>query len=196
METFEIVCGSCNTPNRVMPGQAGGRLTCRACGAECPVPRLGELRRLAATAASGLAGEGLAEGRPASGASSRRWSVAHGCVLAGAVLGIFGAGAASWFGDGMTRPVVDETGIRALVQASDLRTVLQAWRDLERKGLERPPASQERRQQAAASISRLLWLCSGAGAVLATGGGLAIVAARRRPDAAAIGGADRAAPAS
>lgn len=178
MESFEIPC-ACSATLSVAAGQAGERIRCPSCGAERRVPRLGELRRLGGSAAPGAA-PGRVVGRP--GTSVRPgWSVGHACVLAGGLVAAAAALAAARFGSGPGPRSVDEAGIREMVAATDLGTVLGAWRAFEQMGPQRGPPDLERRFQATTTIARLLWAVAGAGGLVAAGGAAFILAGGSRP---------------
>ncbi len=161
MRSFEVRC-ACSAAIPVTAGQAGGVVTCPACGAAVRVPRLGDLRPTANAAADRMAG-------------GSRWSVGHACVLAGGLV----AGLATLAGWGVTvsaprTPPVNEAGIRAAVEASNLEAVLAAWRHFDQFGLPPPEMvgdrRSERRAQATTMIARLLWGAAALAGLIAIGG--------------------------
>lgn len=180
MESFEIPC-ACSATLSVVAGQAGERIRCPSCGAERRVPRLGELRRLGGSApASGTAAtRGRTAGRAGPGGRSG-WSVGHACVLAGGVVAATAALAAMRFDSGPGPRSVNEPAIREMVAATDLDTVLRAWKAFEQMGPQRGPPDLERRFQATTTIARLLWVVAAAGGLLAAIGGAVMLAAGSR----------------
>ena len=72
MKTYLLPC-TCSARIEIGPGQAGGTVTCAACGATLAVPRLGELARLQPAA-------------PRQATVARAWTAAHACLLGGAAV--------------------------------------------------------------------------------------------------------------
>jgi hypothetical protein len=171
MESFEIPC-ECSATLSVVAGQAGERIRCPSCGAERRVPRLGELRRLGG-APSGVDPDRGVD-RPGQPARSG-WSFGHACVMAGCLVGATATFAALLFNARHGPGAVNETAIREQVAATDLGTVLGAWKAFEQIGLQSGPPRVERRFQATLTIARLLWVVAGAGAVVAAGGAAVIL---------------------
>lgn len=152
---------------------------CPACGAERPVPRLGELAKLDVAAAEPAAPSG------------RGWNAGRAWLLAGIVAAISGSAVAvglRWARAGVAP--IDEAGIRAAVAAAPIDEVLAAWRAFERHGIDRRSSGEEDRRkrhaQSLQDLERVAWWAAAAGLV-AAGAGAAMAAGGRRTGAAASG---------
>lgn len=166
MKTYLLPCG-CSASIEVGPGQAGGLVTCQACGATVPVPRLGELARLPS---------GQVPTRAAS-----TWTAAHACLLGGGIVAALALAAAAYLGSAPA-PLFDVAEIRASVAAAPTPTVYQEWRHLARSGVARPTLPHEQRLVAAARSGRALaavLLAVAAAGAAAAGGGWIALAGRR-----------------
>jgi hypothetical protein len=205
MKRYLLPC-VCSARIAVSAGQAGDRIRCPACGAEQPVPRLGELARLEPAADDGsdrLApghfrprGDGPAQGSPlakrpwAAGSgttdswTTRSWTAAHACLLAGLFAMLLG-GAAAVVVQATRSAVVDADTIRMAVQGGSIVDIHQAWQAFARQGVERPIMPDEaqllRQAGIATAVGRLLWGVAAIGLALAIAGGIAVARAIRKP---------------
>jgi len=128
MKIYLLPC-RCSAEIPVNKGQAGGAVTCPACGASVVVPKLRDFDRLreqAATVAGGTV-----------------WTAAHAWLLTGLV-----AAAVSWTAAGLVRfrtaDVINPDAIRAAVAAASDIDVYKVWKqELSRMGVRRPPTGTE-----------------------------------------------------
>ncbi|MFM7108459.1 MAG: hypothetical protein ACKOZU_07665 [Planctomycetaceae bacterium] len=178
MKQHLLTC-SCSHRIGVAAAQAGGSVRCPGCGAEVPVPRLGDLVRLEPAPTAPLARPG------------RRWSAAHACLLAGVVVAAGTAGAAGWLrGRRATVAPFNERAIAESVSTAAADRVYEAWQTYDRQGIARQPmADEERRSRHAESLAvleRIAWAAAAAGALLAAAS-VALLVTRARPAATADG---------
>ncbi|MFM7413720.1 MAG: hypothetical protein ACKO6E_11015 [Planctomycetota bacterium] len=144
-------------------GQAGGRVTCDACGRVVDVPRLRDLVGFAASPVASppddraIRGRGLAVGGVAT-------------ALAAAVL----AASLGRLGVLFFPQPAGADEIRAALASTSPADVHAVWQTLSRNGVHRPATSDELRLQQfaarAAAMSRLLWGLAGIGGVVALAG--------------------------
>jgi hypothetical protein len=210
MKRYLLPC-VCSARIAVSAGQAGDRIRCPACGAEQPVPRLGELARLEQATDAGSErhtpghfrpqGEHPVPGRPlanrpwtaghwAAGSwttgsmATGSWTAAHACLLAGLFAMLLGGGAAVVV-QATRSAVVDADMIRMAVQGGSIVDIHQAWQAFARQGVERPIMPDEaqllRQAGIATAVGRLLWGVAALGLVLAIAGGIAVARAIQRP---------------
>lgn len=170
MKTFLLPC-SCSHAIVITTGQAGGRVTCPACGRAVDVPKLRDFATLQATEAGQSGGRG-------------RWRLSHACMLAGGVTAVAAWLAAAVLGRPPASTFNADT-IRANVAAASDRQIYEAWKQLSQSGVARLPLPDEKRLQQTASfrqgISRGLVVIGGAGAVVAALGAALRSAHRPRP---------------
>lgn len=173
---YRLPC-ACSATVPVVPGQAGGRATCPACGAVIDVPRLRDLA-------------GYAVGEPAEAAAP--WSRSRAWLLVMAAVAAAAAVAAFVVPRFMAPPrlVPDESAIRAAIDAVDAATIYKAWQAMRGSGIDRGALPEELRlQQAAGSTSRVVMLLWGIAAVTAlaaaVAGGLSLAGSRSAAAAAA-----------
>lgn len=146
---------------------------CPTCGAERPVPRLGELARLEVAAAEPAAPTG------------RSWNAGRAWLLAGLVAAISGSAVAVGlrFARAGVAPI-NEPGIRAAVAAAPIDEALAAWRAFERHGFDRRSSGEEDRRkrhaQALQDLERVAWCAAAAGLVAAAAGGAIAAGSRSR----------------
>ena len=166
MSTYLLPCG-CSASIEVGPGQAGGRVSCPACGAMVAVPRLGELAR-------------LPRGRPPAPVAAA-WTAAHACLLGGCVVAATALAAAAYLGS-TPAPLFDAAAIRGAVTAAATPTVYREWQFLARSGVARPPLPEEQRLVTTArsgrAVAAVLLAVAAGGAAAAVGGWIAL--ARRQ----------------
>jgi hypothetical protein len=205
MKRYLLPC-VCSARIAVSAGQAGDRIRCPACGAEQPVPRLGELARLEQATDAGSErhtqghfrpqGERPAQGRPlanrpresgswtAGSWTTGSWTAAHACLLAGLFAMLLG-GAAAVIVQATRSAVVDADMIRMAVQGGSIVDIHQAWQAFAHQGVERPIMPDEaqllRQAGIATAVGRLLWGVAALGLVLAIAGGIAVARAIQRP---------------
>jgi hypothetical protein len=169
MKRYVLPC-ICSARVPVTAGQAGDQVRCPRCGTDLPVPRLGELARLAEIAV----GDG--DGAPPRHAV-RPWTAGHACLLAGIVIAVLAAAAATIVQSTRTA-AIDEAMIRRAVRAEEIVAIHQAWESFARQGVERPliPAEAQllRRAAGAVAVGRLLWAIAASGTLLAISGGYAV----------------------
>jgi hypothetical protein len=167
MKRYVLPC-VCSARVPVTTGQAGDRVRCPQCGADLPVPRLGELSRAAEVPVGDDAAVRLA---------ARPWTAGHACLFAGVVIALLAAAGATFVQSTRTA-VIDEEMIRSAVLAEGIFTIHQAWQSFARQGVERPimPAEADllRRAAGAVAVGRLLWAIAASGALLAFAGGYAV----------------------
>lgn len=165
-KTYLLPC-ECSARIAVGVGQAGGSVVCPHCGATVAVPRLGSLASL--------------ETRPEDGAATLEWTWGHGCVLVGATLAAI-LWAAAAFVAAWPQTIVNDAGIRAVVNAADDRAVYEEWRSIMQTGLARTPSFQEdqlqQRARSAETTAGILRVVATLAAVIAAAGAVAIVASR------------------
>jgi len=161
---YRLPC-SCSAHVVVVPGQAGGRVACPACGGAIDVPRLRELEAFVVTSTP-----------PA----IRPWQACQGWFLLGVATAVTAAAAAVFVGSrGLTATarLPDADSIRAAVDSVDAGTIYRAWQAMRFSGVNRGASPDEVRLQQSAgvagSVGRMLW------AVAALGGLLAAIAAMR-----------------
>ncbi len=166
---YRLTC-RCGAAVPVNPGQAGGVARCPACGGGVDVPRL---RDLAAVA------EAEPEG---GGARPDPWGRCQAGLFLGLVIAVVAAAAAFLVPRleiGGPALIPDEAMIRAVVESSDLPTILQVWAGFRDSGVDRGAMPEELRLQRVAGlagwISGLCWAVSGLGGVLALASGVAWV---------------------
>lgn len=167
MTRYLLPC-SCSRRIPVAAGQAGGAVRCPACGAECVVPRLGELARYETA---------VQEPGPA-----RTWSGAQACILAGLVTAVGGAAIAGWLHARRTDVgPFHEQAFRDAVASAPADEVHESWLMFQRQGIARPPVTEELRRLARAQALRALetagWIAAAAGGATALIG----IAAGRSP---------------
>jgi len=165
-QMFRLPC-RCSATVTILPGQAGSRQTCPACGGTIEVPRLRDLAPFA-----------VAAERP----SGPRWRPAHAWLFVGGLVAVAAAIAALLIGSfdgGASVRLPDEQVIRRVIEASDAATIHAAWRSLRQSSVDRGAMPAEVLvQRAAGSASRialLLWAVA-ALAGLAAVAGLAALA--------------------
>lgn len=171
-QRFRVAC-QCAAGVEVGPGQAGGRVTCPACGRELEVPRLRELATFAVT-----------DGAP----GRRRWRPCQAWFLLGTAVALTAATAAGlvgggWFVQPARLPGPD--AIRAAIEATDAVTVYRAWEAMRSSGIDRGALPEEARLKRAAGIAGriagLLWAIAGLGGITAVGAGIGWLAGGRTP---------------
>lgn len=157
----------CSTDVTVVPGQAGTRLSCPACGALLDVPRLRDLE---------------AAKPPVPIAPPGRWRRSHAWCLGGAAVAATAALAASLLGDGIALGRVllpDATMIRTAVDSADATTIYKAWMGMRSAGVDRGAIPEEIRVQRAAGVAGqvrgMLWIMAAAAAVVSVAAGIASV---------------------
>lgn len=158
MKRYVLPC-SCSRRIPVVAGQAGGAVTCPACGASMLVPRLGALERLEIEASAPTAAEGAG------------WNAAWACLATGVALLVLGAAAAGWLRTRWTAIAgIDEGRIRTVVESAGVESVHAAWLDYELKGLSMAALPEERRAQQQATALRGLevvaWTAAAVGGVV------------------------------
>jgi hypothetical protein len=132
----------------IVPGQAGGRLACPACGAEIDVPRLRDLAPYA-----------VADPQPA----TARWRSCQAWLLVASAVAATAVASALVVPRLVAPPriVPDSAAIRAAVNSVDGATIYKAWQAMRVSGIDRGTLPEELRiQQAAGSTRRiavLLW---------------------------------------
>jgi hypothetical protein len=173
---FRVPC-RCSAAVTILPGQAGSRVICPACGAGIEVPRLRDLAPFAVVAER---------------SSGWRWSAAHGWLLVGVVVAAAAAIAAGLIGSfdgGAARRLPSERVIREVIESSDAATIHAAWRSLRQSSVDRGAMPAELLVQRAAGsasrIAKLLWAVATLAGLVALGGA---VAAARQQAAASPGG--------
>jgi hypothetical protein len=137
----------CSADVVIVPGQAGGRVTCPACGAAIDVPRL---RDLAACA--------VPEPRAA---AAPRWRPCQAWLLVASAVAATATVSALAVPRLIAPPqiVPDSAAIRAAVNAVDAVTLYQAWQAMRASGIDRGTLPEELRiQQAAGSTRRIVML--------------------------------------
>lgn len=162
MTTYLLPC-ECSADVAVTAGQAGGRVTCRQCGRELEVPKLGNLARLPrhdAAARPGTVG----------------WRPAQAVVFLGAIASAGALLASLWIAPRATG-VLDERALRAAVQSVDDLTAYRVWSEgLARAGVRRPPAEEElallRQSRFADGMRGILHLVAACGALATLAAGL------------------------
>lgn len=171
MKRYVLPC-VCSARVPVTTGQAGDRVRCPQCGADLPVPRLGEFPRLA------VAADGDTD---ATRSAVRPWTAGHACLFAGVVVAAVAAAAAMIL-QSPRAAVIDEAAIRGAVRAGGIVDIHRAGQDLARQGVARPIMPEEaqllRRAAGATTLSRLLWAAAAGGTLFAVAGGVAV--SRRR----------------
>jgi hypothetical protein len=168
MKRYVLPC-VCSARVLVTTGQAGDHVRCPQCGADLPVPRLGEFSRLA---------EAADEAGPESRPGTQPWTAGHALLFAGVAVTFLAATAAMIVQS--TRPgVIDEEVIRGAVRAGGIVDIHQAGQAFARQGVARPIMPDEaqllRRATGAAAVGRLLWAVAAGGAIVAAAGGFAVV---------------------
>ncbi len=165
---YRLPC-RCSATVPVVPGRAGGRVTCPACGAVLDVPRLRDLVAFAAR-------------EPA--VATRPWNRSQGWLLVAVCVAAFAVLAALVVPRVMAPPrlVPDASAIRAAVDAVDAATIHKAWQAMRASGIDRGALPEELRfQQAAGSASRiamLLWAIAAVAAAGAVAAGISAVGHR------------------
>lgn len=167
MKSFLLPC-ECSRPIMITTGQAGGVVTCPACGREVAVPKLRDFSRLE------LVERG--QSGPRTG-----WRLAHACLLAGGITAVLAWAGAATLSVPPQATITAET-IRANVAAASDRQIFEAWKALSQSGVARPPLPDEKRLQQRShfweGVSRGLLVIGGLGAVVGLAG-LAMWAAAR-----------------
>lgn len=167
MKSFLLPC-ECSRPIVITTGQAGGVVTCPACGREVAVPKLRDFSRL----------EPVERGQsgPQTG-----WRLAHACMLAGGITAVLALAAAATLGVPPEATITSEA-IRANVAAASDQQIFEAWKLLSQSGVARPPLPEEKRLQQRShfweGVSRGLLVLGGLGAAVGLAG-LAMWAAAR-----------------
>jgi len=128
MKTHLLPC-HCSAEIPVNKGQAGGSVTCPACGAGVAVPKFRDFDRLREQSTTVTHGT--------------VWTAAHAWLLTGLV-----TAALSWTAAGLVRfrtvDIVNPEAIRAAVAAASDIDVYKAWKqELSRVGVRRPPTGAE-----------------------------------------------------
>lgn len=169
---YRLKC-PCDAELTVTSGQAGGVARCPACGGKVEVPRLRDLADFAV-------GDDEAAGV---GGAAGRWRWCQAGLFLGLVVATTAALAAvavPRLGLGGFARLPDEAMIRAAVDRTDLKTLLEAWSDLKDTGVDRGAMPEEVRVKQVAGltdwISSLLWGLSGIGLLAAAGSGAACLA--------------------
>jgi hypothetical protein len=163
---FRVPC-RCSATVTILPGQAGSRQTCPACGSTIEVPRLRDLAPFA-----------IEDERP----SGPRWRPAHAWLFVGGLVAVAAAIAAALVGSfdgGASVRLPDEQVIRRVIEASDAATIHAAWRSLRQSSVDRGAMPAELLVQRAAGsagrIAMLLWAVAAlAGLAALAGAGAAI----------------------
>jgi len=178
---YRLTC-RCGAAVPVTPGQAGGVARCPACGGGVDVPRLRDL-----AACVPAEPDAARAGRSRSGP----WGRCQAGLFLGLVIAIVAAAAALLVPRleiGGPALIPDEAMIRAVVESSDLPTILQVWAGLRDSGVDRGAMPEELRLQRAAGmagwISGLCWAVSGLGGLVAVGSGIACLRPAARAPAA------------
>jgi hypothetical protein len=168
MTTHLLPC-SCSATIEIGPGQAGGTVVCRQCGASVPVPKLRDFRDLEAAPA------------PRS-PSAGRWSWPHASLLVGAMVATLAGVAAAVVG-ATPRSMLDTGAIQAAVAAADDRSIIMAWKSLSVSGVDRPPTREEQSLLRVARFRRGaatgLMVVGFVGGLMAIGGGIALATTRK-----------------
>lgn len=168
MTTYLFPC-PCSARIEIGAGQAGGQVTCPACGARLDVPKLRDFRDLevADTPRSAAAG---------------RWNWRHASMLAAAAVALVCGAVAAVVGVPPRSPV-DAEMIRAAVMAADDASIIAAWKSLAASGVDRQPTPDELAIQRISRFRRGaaigLTLAAAIGAAAAIAAGLAILFERK-----------------
>lgn len=123
----------------------------------------------------------VAQAQPAAGGAGRgSWGRCQAGLFLGLVITVVAAAAALLVPRleiGGPALIPDEAMIRAVVESSDLQTILQVWAGLRDSGVDRGAMPEELRLQRVAGmagwISGLCWAVGGLGGLLALASGLA-----------------------
>ena len=166
---FLLPCEACRLEIDVVAGQAGGEVTCPACGRRNRVPKFRDLGQLRVKAESSVA--------------ASRWGMPQAVALAGmACAAIFWATAA-WVG-AVPKAAIDPDMVRANIEAGDDKALYQSLQDYSRASVERLPINGEvalqRQTRFAQGMSQTLYAIGGLGAVAAAAAGLAAVARAKK----------------
>lgn len=161
---------SCGGRVGVGSGQAGGSVRCGACGQSLQVPKLRDLSQLPVEVSE------TAQRR-------RRWTPAHGLMLAGWIVA-----AAAWLASGTLRKPAEGTfdaeAIRRFVAARSDREIFEVWRKafssatVARQSLE-SEKQLVRQTQFYAGLRWTLLIVGAAGLVAALGGAAAVLAGEK-----------------
>ncbi|MEI8070226.1 MAG: hypothetical protein WCI09_01425 [Planctomycetota bacterium] len=159
MKTYLLPC-VCLQDLCVNAGQAGGVLSCPACGRSVAVPKFRDMQALPESV--------LPLSRP-----QRSWTVFHALVLAGTLLA-FLSGTAVFLIGSPPKAVVDAATIRIAVAAASDQKIFTAWQNISRSGVDRSPTPEEQTllhlSQFTAGISWAFTVIGVLGVVLAMGG--------------------------
>jgi hypothetical protein len=163
---------SCGGRVGVGSGQAGGSVRCDACGRSLQVPKLRDLSKLPTEVSETVQ-------------VHRRWTPAHGLMLAGGIVA-----AAAWLASGTLRQpaegAFDAEAIRRFVAARSDREIFEVWRKafasatVARQSLE-SEKQLVRQTQFYAGLRWTLLIVGAAGLLAALGGGAAVLV-REKPD--------------
>lgn len=163
---FLLPC-ACAAEIEIVVGQAGGSLSCPACGRRVDVPKLRDF--------AGLRVKSVAAAPP-----GRRWGLPHAVALAGVAVAAIAWGAAAVVG-AVPKAAFSPEQIRADVRAEDDLVLYQGLQDLATASVARMPMREEfqlqRRAYFAAGMSRTLTMLGGVAAVVAAAAGLALLVA-------------------
>ena len=167
MKSFLLPC-ECSHAIVITTGQAGGVVSCPACGSQVTVPKLRDFSRLEAVE------------RGQSG-SRTGWRLAHACMLAGGITAVLAWAAAAMLSVPPPTTITPEA-IRANVAAASDKQIFEAWKALSQSGVARPPLPEEKRLQQRShfweGVSRGLLVLGSLGAAVGLAG-LAMWAAAR-----------------
>jgi len=174
MNAFLLPCG-CGADIPVTKAQAGGRVTCQACGRDEQVPKFRDLGKLR---------EASAPRTDDRDRSRRTWTAMHTLLLAGSLLA-----ATCGLGSLTITPPVAETfdakTLRASVMQAPLDEVYAAWKTrLSPAGIDRPRTDSEAKAHARTDFYTTLRDglrgAAALGAILAIAGGLGALAGARK----------------
>lgn len=169
MKSFLLPC-DCSHAIVITSGQAGGLVTCPACGREVAVPKLRDVSRLKSIERG--------QSRPRVG-----WRRAHACMLAGWITAVLAWAGAALLAVPPRATITSET-IRANVAAASDAQIFEAWKALSQSSVARPPLPEEKRLQQRShfwqGVSRALLVIGTLGAVLGLAGAGMWATARRQ----------------
>lgn len=158
--TYRVPC-ACSHGVIVTAGQAGGRVSCPACGAEVVVPRLRDLAALV------VVEEAAAPRAPV-------WDAGRGLLVAGGALALVAAVLAASLNrmGGFFFPLPPgEAAIRMAVDQAPEEVVQSMWESASRGGVARPITADELRliqfTRLADGVSKALWGVAAVGVAMA-----------------------------
>jgi hypothetical protein len=166
-KSYLLPC-NCSADIEVVSGQAGGSVTCPACGRQNDVPKLRDFEQLKTRSQS-------------SGKAAGGWSAMHALALAGAASAAIAFAAAAVVGS-TPRAAFDPERVRSDILASEddarLYRALQEYSSASvSRGAMREEVDLQRRAIFATGMARTLQVLGGLGAVVAVAAGLMILAA-------------------